>query len=75
MIHKYVFRDKHIVMDVNSGAVHLVEPVLYEALDFYDGKECRKQELFDVLSARYSVLEIEDAVSDIDELISSGMLF
>lgn len=75
MIHKYVFRDKHIVMDVNSGAVHLVEPVLYEALDFYDGKECRKQELFNVLSSKYSVSEIEEAVSDIAELASSGMLF
>lgn len=75
MIHKYVFRDKHIVMDVNSGAVHLVEPVLYEALDFYDGKECRKQELFNVLSSKYRVSEIEEAVSDIAELASSGMLF
>ena len=53
MIHKFRQNGVNIVMDVNSGAVHLVEPVLYEALDFYDGKECRKQELFDVLSARY----------------------
>ena len=34
MIHKYKLLDKNIVLDVYSGAVHVVDDVLYDVLDY-----------------------------------------
>lgn len=34
MIHKYSMNGLHIVLDVNSGAVHIVDKVVYDVLDF-----------------------------------------
>ena len=33
MIHKYSMNGLHIVLDVNSGAVHIVDKVVYDVLD------------------------------------------
>ncbi len=63
------------MIDVNSGAVHIVSPLLYEALGFYEDSRCDREKLYAALSARYGVEEIEEAVSDIEELISQDMLF
>ena len=36
MIHKYKLNGYNIVLDVNSGAVHVVDDLAYEILDFID---------------------------------------
>ena len=33
-IHKYKQGDNYIVLDVNSGGVHLVDKIIYDMLDF-----------------------------------------
>jgi uncharacterized protein len=33
MIHKYNYKDRYIVLDVNSGAVHEVSGLVYDILD------------------------------------------
>lgn len=43
MIHKYSMNGLHIVLDVNSGAVHIVDKVVYDVLDFY--KDCSFEEI------------------------------
>ncbi len=75
LIHKYLFRDEAIVMDINSGAVHIVDSVIYDALDVIHDAEYRPEDVHTALSDRYSKEEIEDALSDINELIASDMLF
>ena len=32
MIHQYINNGFHIIMDVNSGSVHSVDPVMYDAV-------------------------------------------
>ena len=32
MIHQYINNGYHIVLDVNSGSVHVVDPVVYDAI-------------------------------------------
>ena len=34
MIHKYKLLGKNIVLDIYSGAVHVVDDVLYDVLDY-----------------------------------------
>ena len=33
MIHQYINNGFHIIMDVNSGSVHSVDPVMYDAVE------------------------------------------
>ena len=75
MIHKYMFRDEYIVLDVNSGAVHVVDPVIYDILDFCEIDELNREKAVSALTGKYSAEDISDALSDIDELIEQGMLF
>ena len=42
-IHKMRLDDNMAVLDVNSGAVHLVDDVIYDLLDYYDGSNVKKQ--------------------------------
>ena len=37
LIHKMRLDDNMAVLDVNSGAVHLVDEVSYDLLDYYGG--------------------------------------
>ena len=86
MIHQYKNNGYDIVMDVNSGAVHVVEDVVYDAVAWLADRlpELEKPEqlseelkngLRQELAAKYPAEEIEDAVSDIQELIDAEELF
>ena len=75
MIHRYIFRDTPIVLDVNSGAVHVVDPVIYDALEYCNGRSVNEAEITSALADRYEPAEISDAISDIKELIAADMLF
>ena len=32
MIHQYINNGYHIILDVNSGSVHMADPILYDAV-------------------------------------------
>ena len=32
MIHQYINNGYHIILDVNSGSVHVADPILYDAV-------------------------------------------
>ena len=40
MIHKYEFKNIKIVIDVNSGAIHVVSDIAYELLNYYKERAC-----------------------------------
>lgn len=86
MIHQYKNNGYDIVMDVNSGAVHVVEDVVYDAVALLAEKmpELEKPEpvslkllaeVRDKLKSDYPMDDIEDALSDIQELIDAEELF
>lgn len=86
MIHQYINNGYHIVLDVNSGSVHVVDPVMYEAVELLAEKVPDMKEpqviweslLGDViksLESRYAKGDIGDALSDIQELINREELF
>ena len=73
MIHKYSMNGLHIVLDVNSGAVHIVDKVVYDVLDFY--KDCSFEEICEKLGDSYSEQELKEACIEIEQLEKDKMLF
>ncbi|MCE0605204.1 thioether cross-link-forming SCIFF peptide maturase, partial [Clostridioides difficile] len=51
MIHKFSMNGYNIVLDVNGGAVHVLDDVAYDLLDFY--KEKSKEEILEILKSKY----------------------
>lgn len=82
MIHQYKNNGYNIVLDVNSGSVHVVDDVVYdviplveEALEAGAGEEdCRKM-LLSRLSGSYKPEDILDAYEQVMELKEAGMLY
>ncbi|MGN0181650.1 MAG: thioether cross-link-forming SCIFF peptide maturase, partial [Candidatus Ornithomonoglobus sp.] len=79
MIHKYKLFDMDIVLDVYSGAVHVVDDCLYDMLDyllepFTAEPEC-PQFIVGELSKKYPVEDIKESYQEICELVKNGQLF
>ena len=86
MIHQYQNNGYNIVMDVNSGSVHVVEPVVYDAIALLaeEMPELEKPEKLSgeakervsrALKERYGANEIAEALEDVQELIDLEQLF
>ena len=77
MIHKYKKNHTHLVLDVNSGAVHVVDALVYDLLDHYPITSHRSEphqqtcESFYAVYGRQAVLE---AIEEIDFLVEQGLL-
>lgn len=79
MIHKYKLLGLNIVMDIYSGAVHVVDDALYDVLDFlgepFEAQEVCPENIKSELGAKYSEEEINEAYSEICQLAKDGLLF
>jgi uncharacterized protein len=73
MIHKYKLFDTNIVVDVNSGSVHVFDDIAYDVLNYY--KKCSSDSVIDKLQVKYSRSDIQDAIDEIAYLEESGQLF
>lgn len=73
MIHKYKQCGLSIVIDVNSGAIHQVDDVVYDILDYYEDKT--PDEIKNLLSDRYDEKQIQEGLDEIRYLADEGMLF
>ena len=88
MIHQYINNGYYIVMDVNSGSVHSVDPVFYDAVqvlaeeakipDMEKPEKLPKEAVTLVrerLSGKYPDTEVAEVLEDIQELIDMEQLF
>ena len=86
VIHQYRNNGYNIVMDVISGAVHVVDDLCYDVIESLNepGKDYTKEELLESsvlegviekLGGTYQESEIRDAFSDVVELTEEGRLF
>ena len=77
MIHKYKLSGFNIVLDVNSGGVHIVDELTYDLLDNVEPpfEEKCPQKVIDKLSKVYSVEDIESCYAEIVELYNDKILF
>ncbi|MBS7527729.1 thioether cross-link-forming SCIFF peptide maturase [Fusibacter paucivorans] len=72
MIHKFKQGDLYFVLDVNSGAVHVIDEIVYDLLDYYP-KLCPISAI-KALVEKYPEDQLREAMADIDQLIDAEML-
>ncbi|SDB26729.1 thioether cross-link-forming SCIFF peptide maturase [Eubacterium oxidoreducens] len=73
MIHQFKNNGFNIVLDVNSGAIHVVDDVVYDVLEIYE--ENSTEQIIQKLSEHYDEEELKEALEEIQELIDQEMLF
>ena len=76
MIHCYKLNGFNIVLDIESGSIHSVDDIAYDAICIYErGGE---NAVYERIREKYTDLpedELDELVSDIDVLIRGGKLF
>ena len=73
MIHKFKQGGQNIVLDVNSGAVHLVDDITFEIIGKLD--EGKNNEILEELTKKFPREEILEVLAEVEEIISAGELF
>lgn len=75
MIHQFKLNGYNIVLDSVSGSVHCVDEVAYDVIAAYE--KLPREEIVRTLSKKHGVAEreIEECLSDVDELKADGSLF
>ena len=77
MIHKYFLNGYYIVLDVHSGAVHVVDKLFYDMLDQVEPElpaEC-PQSVIDAFAKDYSEDAIRETYGEMVALKENGQLF
>jgi uncharacterized protein len=72
-VHKFELNGKKIVIDVNSGSVHVVDDLVYDMVSIFENNDL--DNIVKNLSNKYDKNDIENAYSEMQELISQGLLF
>ena len=77
MIHKYKLNGFNIVLDVNSGGVHVVDELTYDLLDNVEPPFDEKcpEKVINKLSKSYSREDIESCYQELKELYDEKILF
>jgi uncharacterized protein len=73
MIHKFSLNGINIALDVNSGAVHVLDNEAYDILDYYKDKNI--DEISDILKDKYSNEKIVEAYNEMKTLEKEGLLY
>ena len=73
MVHQYKNNGYNIVLDVNSGAIHVVDDVTYDIIAMYEAHT--EEEITAALSASYTEEEIREAYEEVKQLALEGQLF
>lgn len=74
LIHQYKSNGYNIVLDINSGCIHVVDDIVYEVIACMD-KGFSKKEILHTLSSKYSEEDLNTALEECEELIQQDMLF
>lgn len=78
MIHQYKNNGYNIVLDVNSGSVHVVDDVAYDVIGLYETKD--KKDITKIICEKYSgenitEKELEELYDDLEQMREDGTLF
>ncbi len=73
MIHKFSMNGINIVLDVYSGAVHIVDDIAFRVVDYFLDKT--RDEIIRILNKEYDILKIEEAYVEVKSLQDNGLLF
>jgi uncharacterized protein len=73
LVHKFIKSGIPIVVDVNSGAVHVVDRLVYDLLDHYPADS--PQAIEAKVKDRYQRWQVEEGLEEIEQLKQQGLLF
>lgn len=78
MIHQYKNNGYNIILDVNSGSVHVVDDVAYDVISMYEEKG--EKEITEIICNKYSDKgiteeELGELFNDLEQLKEEGTLF
>ena len=74
LIHRYKSNGFNIVLDINSGCIHLVDDVTYEVLPYLE-EGLSSDAIVEKLGGQYKKEDIETSVKECNKLKEDGMLF
>ncbi|WP_434800335.1 thioether cross-link-forming SCIFF peptide maturase [Acetoanaerobium noterae] len=72
LIHKFSMNDLNIVVDVNGGAVHVVDEITFDVLDYYELDDAEK---IAKKLPKYTLDEIKETFDEIKSLVEDGLLY
>jgi len=79
MIYQFKKDNIPVVLDVNSGAVHIVDKMIYDILEYYPKKgpepKVEKEKVLEALQGKYGVEDLNAAMAELDQLIQEEQLF
>ena len=78
VVHQYKNNGYDIVLDVNSGAIHVVDDVTYDVIEMIDQSQPEsyaRDEIVSALSGKYGREEVEEAIDEVQTLIDEESLF
>lgn len=73
VVHQYKNNGYHIVLDVNSGAIHIVDEVTYDIIALWQDTD--REKIIQSLNNKYSDAELAEAIEEIEQLIERKELF
>ena len=73
MVHQYKNNGYDIVLDVNSGAIHVVDDVTYDVIAMYESHT--KDEIVNSLADKYGKEEVEESIEEVQTLVDNEELF
>lgn len=73
MIHQYQSNGYNIVLDVNSGAVHVVDDITYDVIALFE--ELDADSIIKQLGGKYSEADIREVIEEVEQLKKDGQLF
>ncbi len=73
LIHRINMNGHLAVLDINSGAVHLIDETVYDILGVFDGSN--DDETIEELKDKYEIAEIKEILAELHELKKEELLF
>lgn len=73
LIHKFKQGENYFVLDVNTGAVHIVDELVYDLV--HDEGMKKKSETIELLKGKYDEETIVEAYDEMVELVKEGLLY
>ncbi|WP_202707306.1 thioether cross-link-forming SCIFF peptide maturase [Sporosalibacterium faouarense] len=72
-IHRFQLNNKNIVMDINSGSVHVVDKLVWDIIELYENNST--EEIINKLKASYPEEDVTAALTEVKALVEEGLLF
>ena len=74
MVHQYKLLGYNIILDISSGAVHVVDDIAYDIIALFEGNE--KEYVIEKIKDKYpQASDIEECYAQVEALKKNGELF